>query len=446
MSFIQGCRTSIRNVLTRASRMGVPLKLPLRRVGFVLAVAAAFAGSHHAGATPAGGRWVGTWAAAPQAFMPGSLETFDNQTVRLVVHTSVGGSTVRIKISNIHGAKALTLGAVHVAHAASGATIVPGTDRALTFKGKATVTIGAQREETSDPVNIEVPASTALAITMFFPRQSEATTSHFLALQTAYVSPRKGDFTATESFPVEKTIDSWPFVTAVEVQARSDVAAIVVFGDSMVDGDGSTPNSNRRWPDWLLKRLLGAAEADTSLGVLNEGLIGNRLLADSPHDSEFGDALGEAGLTRFTRDALDQAGVTTVIVRIGGNDIGLPGGLLKDAKPVSAESLIEGYRKLVALAHARGVRVIGTTITPSEGAALPNFYSPDKDAVRQKVNAWLREQHEFDGLVDLDRVLRDPVHPSRLLPNYSSSDHLHTNDAGYAASADAVDLSLLRAK
>lgn len=443
MSLIHGNRTSIRGVL----RMGMPSSMRLRRVGFVLAVAGVLAGSLRVAATTAGERWVGTWAAAPQSFMPGSLETFDNQTVRLVVHTSIGGSKIRIRFSNIYGSKALTLGAVHVAHAGNGVAILPGTDRAVTFEGKATVTIGAQLEATSDPVNLEIPASSALAITMFFLRQSEATTSHFLALQTGYVSPRLGNVTGAERFRIERTLNSWPFVTAVEVQARSDAAAIVVFGDSIVDGDGSTPNSNQRWPDLLWKRLLVERAAGSYLGVLNEGLIGNRLLVDSPHDSEFGDVFGEAGLARFTRDVLDQPGVTTTIVRIGGNDIGLPGALVKDAKPVSAESLIEGYRKLVSLAHARGVRVIGTTISPSEGATLAsNFYTPDKDAVRQKVNAWLREQREFDGIVDLDRVLRDPAHPSRLLPVYDSGDHVHPNDAGYAASADALDLSLLRAK
>lgn len=426
--------------------MGIA-KIRLCRVGLVLTVIGALAGSHGAAATPASERWVGTWAASPQAFMPGSLETFDNQTVRLVVHTSIGGSRIRIRMSNIYGSMALRLGAVHVARAGNGAAIVPGTDHAVTFKGNATATIAARHEAISDPVNIEIPASSALTISMFFPRQSEATTSHFLALQSGYVSPRMGNFTATEHFPIEKTINSWPFVTVVEVQARGDAAAVVVFGDSTVDGDGSTPNSNRRWPDLLSKRLLVEHAAGAPLGVLNEGLIGNRLLVASPHESEFGDALGEAGLTRFARDVLDQTSVTTVIVRIGGNDIGFPGALVNDAKPVSAESLIEGFRKLISLAHARGVRVIGTTITPSEGATIAsNFYTADKDAARQKVNAWLREQREFDGLIDLDRVLRDPVHPSRLLPIYDSGDHLHPNDAGYAASANALDLSLLWGK
>jgi lysophospholipase L1-like esterase len=391
--------------------------------------------------------WVGTWATAPQAFMPGALETFHNQTVRLIIHTSIAGSKIRIRISNSHGTRALRLGAVRVALARTGPDISSGTDRAVTFGGRAGVMIGAHQTAMSDPVEVEVPASTALAITMFFPQRSPATTSHFLALQTGYVSPKKGNFTAAVRFPVERTIESWPFLTGVDVLTCSDSAAIIVFGDSTVDGDGSTPNANRRWPDLLLKRLLGEPGLPASLAVLNEGLIGNRLLADSPRDKEFGDALGRAGIVRFTRDALDQAGVKSVIVRIGGNDIGLPGAVVKAAPPVTAESLIEGYRKLIALAHARGVRIIGTTIAPSEGATLaPNFYTPDKEAVRQRVNTWLRQQSQFDGLIDVDGALRDPDHPARLLPAYDSGDHLHPGDAGYAASADAVDLSLLRAK
>jgi len=413
----------------------------------LLAAGAAAVGYCETATEKSAEHWVGTWTAAPQAFMPGALETFHNQTVRLIVHTSIGGSRIRIRISNIHGTQALQLGALRVALAGTGADITSGTDRAVTFSGRAGTSIGAHQEATSDPVDLEVSASTALAITMFFPRPSPATTSHFLALQTGYVSPKRGNFTAALRFPVERTLQSWPFLTGVDVLTRADAAALVVFGDSTVDGDGSTPNSNRRWPDLLLKRLLGEPGSRGSLGVLNEGLIGNRLLAGSPRDQEFGDAFGEAGIVRFTRDALDQAGVVTVIVRIGGNDVALPGAVVKAAGPVTAESLIDGYRKLVALAHARGVRIIGTTITPFEGATMaPSLYTPEKEAVRQRVNAWLREHNPFDGLIDIDRVLRDPDHPSRLLPAYDSGDHLHPGDMGYAAAAEAVDLSVLRAK
>jgi lysophospholipase L1-like esterase len=327
---------------------------------------------------------------------------------------------------------------------AVGAEVDPVTDRAVSFGGRPTTTIGAHEEATSDPVDLELADSSDLAITLFFPRQTAATTSHFLALQTGYVSPSAGDFSATVHFPTVRTIRSWPFLTGVEVRTRTSSATLVVFGDSTVDGDGSTPNSNRRWPDLLSKRLRGQ-KAAYYFGVLNEGIIGNRLLLDSPHDSEFGSALGEAGVARFKRDALEQAGVSTVIVRIGGNDLGFPGAFAKEARPVTASALIEGYRKLIALAHAKGVRIIGTTIMPSEGVTLSaDYYSPEKDSVRQQVNAWLRAQREFDGLIDCDRVLRDPAHPARLLALYDSGDHLHPNDTGDAACSDSVDLSLIQ--
>jgi lysophospholipase L1-like esterase len=376
--------------------------------------------------------------------MPGELQIFEHQTVRLIVHTSLGGSKIRIRISNIHGTQPLILGGVHLALAGDGATSVPGTDRVVTFDGKPTVALKAKRELLSDIVEIPMPACSALAISMFFPNRTPATTSHFLALQTGYVSLPNGDFTSAASFPVERTIESWPFITAVEVQTPDKGNAIVVFGDSTVDGDGSTSNRNRRWTDLLRQRLYEVPGRREFVGILNEGIIGNRLLVDSPHDGEFGDALGEAGRARFTRDALDQPGVSTVIVRIGVNDIGMPGAIVRHASPVTSAALVEGFRVLISMAHARGVRIIGATITPLEGATLAaNFYTPEKEAVRQEVNAWLREQHEFDALIDLDRVLRDPNHPSRLAVQYDSGDHLHSNDSGYAASADAVDLSQL---
>jgi len=219
----------------------------------------------------------------------------------------------------------------------------------------------------------------------------------------------------------------------------------VVFGDSTVDGDGSTVDANRRWPDAIAERLQRDAKT-RPLGLLNEGIIGNRLLQGSPQATEFGRALGDAGLSRFTRDALDQSGVETVIVRIGINDIGFPGSLDPKAKPVSADELIAGYQKVIAAAHSRHVRIIATTVGPFEGAKVgENYYTPEKERVRQSVNEWLRKQDLFDGMIDLDRVLRDPAHPSRLRPAYDSGDHLHPNDKGYAASAEAVDLQLLAA-
>jgi lysophospholipase L1-like esterase len=416
--------------------------LRFRQVLPALVACCAMIGTARPVGSTAAEHWVGTWAAAPQPFMPGALETFHDQSVRLIVYPSIGGSKLRVRISNIYGAEALKVGAVHIARVGNGAEIRSDTDRTATFGGKAATTIDAGREATSDPVDLDVPAAGALAITMFFPHTSPATTTHFLALQTSYVSSQKGDFTAAEHFPVEKTITSWPFLTGVDVVPRTRSAAVVVFGDSTVDGDGSTANTNRRWSDWLARRLRAEGGTRISLAVLNEGIIGNRLLRNSPHQSEFGDALGEAGVARFTRDVLQQAGVTAVIVRIGVNDLGFPAAVDKDAEPVTAGALIDGYRKLISFAHAHGVRIFGTTIGPFEGVTtLAGYYTSEKETVRQQVNAWLRQRHELDGLTDIDRVLRDPHRPSRLLPAYDSGDHLHPNDAGYAACAEAVDLA-----
>jgi lysophospholipase L1-like esterase len=389
-------------------------------------------------------RWIGTWAAAPQAFMPGSLAQFRNQTLRLIVHTSVGGTAIRIHISNTYGNRPLIIGSAHVAQRASGANVNIASDREVTFNSKRYVTVAKGATVVSDGVKFAVPALSDLAISLFLPDDTAATTSHFLARQTSYVSADTGDSTGTEKLKVGKTLDSWPFLTAVDVTASDRAATIVVFGDSLVDGDGSTSDTNRRWTDILAARLQQQSRA-VSFGVLNEGIIGNRLLRDSPRDSpnEFGDALGESGLKRFARDALGPPSVTLVIARLGVNDLGFPGAFTPATESVTARDLIAGYRKIIEMAHRHGVRIIGTTITPFEGTTTaPGYYTPEKEAARQVVNSWLRKNHEFDGIVDLDQVLRDPEHAARLVPAYDSGDHLHTNDVGYAAAASAVPLAL----
>lgn len=409
------------------------------------------------GSDSASGRhWIGTWGTAAQPEIPGEQQTFHNQTIRLIVHISAGGPRVRVRISNVFGVQPLVIGSAHVARRAAGADIQPGSDRTLTFSGRASANVPAGSMVISDPADLNVPALSDVAVSLFFPENAVATTSHVLAAQTSYASAETGDVASAAKFPVLKELDTWPFLTGVDVEASSRGAAIVAFGSSTTDGDGSTENVNRRWPDVLAERLQ-KEPGKSEFGVLNEGIIGNRLLADShsPRQTggpfsdvlaKFGDALGQSGLTRFQRDVLDQSGVKYVILALGVNDILFPGSFTPATESVNAQEVIDGNRQLIQRAHQKEIRVILTTIPPFEGVTFRHpviyFYTPEKEAARQEVNAWIRSSKEFDGVIDLDQALRDPNHPSRLLPAYDSGDHLHSNDAGYIASGNAIPVSL----
>jgi lysophospholipase L1-like esterase len=395
-------------------------------------------------------QWIGTWATSAQPFLPGDLEIYQNQTLRLIVHTSAGGEQVRIKISNTYGDAPLYIGGAHIGRRRAGADIDSTSDRRLSFGGHSSVAIPAHSVAQSDPVNLNVPALADLAISLFLPKATKATTSHALALQTSYVSSAKGDSTSQSKFAVAKTIDSWPFLTGVDVAVTPAGMAIVALGSSTTDGDGSSSDANRRWPDVLAERLHNSGGRNAEVGVLNQGIIGNRLLSDSPAGSQFGAALGQAALARFDHDVLDQTGIKHLIVCLGINDIVFPGLFTPIGEMVSSQSIIAGYRQLIARAHQKGIRAIGTTIPAFEnaffGKSLISFYTPEKESVRQEVNTWIRNSAEFDGVVDFDAVLRDPGRPTRLLPAYDSGDHLHSNDAGYAASANAIPLELFEIK
>jgi lysophospholipase L1-like esterase len=406
--------------------------------------------------------WIGTWAAAPQAAVKGPVQTFHNQTIRLIVHTSVAGKKVRIKISNTFGDQPLLIGAAHIAHHAPEADIDPDSDRALKFHGRSSTTIPPGSMVMSDPVDLDTPALSDLAISLFFPEAAAPTTWHVLAKQTNYVSDETGDATARVKFPAAKTIDFWPFLTGVDVEASAHAAAIVALGSSLTDGDGSTKDTNRRWPDVLAERLQKAGGEAAELGVLNEGIIGNRLLSDtqSPRQAggppplgavfeELGPALGQSGLMRFDRDVLAHAGVKYVILALGVNDILFPGAFIPQSETVTARDLIAGNRQLIARAHKKGIRVIGTTIPPFEHALFrepfyDRFYSPENEKIRQEVNAWIRTSGEFNGVIDFDQAVRDPDHPTQILPAYDSGDHLHVNNAGNVAQGSAIPLSLFK--
>jgi lysophospholipase L1-like esterase len=288
-----------------------------------------------------------------------------------------------------------------------------------------------------------VPALSDLAVSLYLPRPTVVTTTHILTMQTGYVSQDPGDSTGAAESPHGKTMDARPFLTSIDALAPAGGATIVAFGDSGVDGDGSTADANGRWTDALAARL--QASGGTGLGVVNEGIIGNRLLRGSPRKSaaQFGAVMGPSGLARFDRDVLSHPGVKYVLIRLGLNDIALPGSLADDAESASAADLVSGYRRLVGVAHQHGLRVIATTLTPFENADIaPGYYTPYKDKVRRAVNAWIRSGGEFDAVVDLDLILRDPHHPRRLAPRFDSGDHLHVNDTGYVRAAEAVPLSV----
>lgn len=413
-------------------------------------------------ASAEGDVWIGTWATAPQAAVPGHAQIFRHQTLRLIVHLSAGGSKLRIRISNTFGDQPLLIGAAHMARPTDGADIDPASNRTLTFRGQPSTTLPAHATVVSDAVRLDVTALGDLAISLFLPETTAATTSHILALQTNYVSAETGDATAAVKFPVARTIDSWPFLTGVDVAAQPGAGAIVALGSSLTDGDGSTKNANRRWPDVLAERLQKDAGGRRELGVLNEGIIGNRLLSDfdsprqaggppplGPVFAQLGPALGPSGLARFERDVLRQAGVQYLIVALGVNDLLFPGSFIPATEGVDSQSILSGYRQLIARAHSKGIRVIGTTIPPFEHALFRNpfydrFYAPEKERVREEVNAWIHSSGEFDGVIDFDQAVRDPGHRTQIAPSYDSGDHLHVNDAGNVAQANAISLELFK--
>lgn len=380
-----------------------------------------------------GEAWCATWGTAPAGPPPaaGTL-AFANQTLRLIVHTSIGGSRVRVRLSNEFGTAPLRIGAAHIGVRASGANLVAGSGRDLTFGGQAGAIIAPGDPLLSDPVGLSVPALADLAISVYLPGSVQATTIHDAALQTNYVSS-SGNYAGTPALPVARTIASWPFLTEVDVAAAGGAAgsALVALGDSITDGARGTANANRRWPDALARRLqAGALPGSAPVGIANRGISANSLLSD------YTTALlaGRDALERFDRDVLSTAGARWLLVLLGINDIVYS----PAASPIPAADLIAGYLQLIARAHVRGIAAIGATLPPFEGQA---YYTPAREAVRQGVNAWLRSAGAYDALADFDTVLRDPARPTRLLPAYDSGDHLHPNDAGYTAMAAALPLA-----
>jgi lysophospholipase L1-like esterase len=351
------------------------------------------------------------------------VPTLVAQTLRAIVRTSIGGDRVRIRLSNEYGDRPLVIGSAHIAVRDSGASIVASTDRALTFGGKSAITLRPGALAVSDPVSFEVPKLADLAVSLYLSDSARLVTRHPGAFQTNYL--RRGNVTGDQSCVPDTSILQWPFLAGVDVHNATATGVIVTFGNSITDGAGSTRDANRRWPNVLAQRLLSSTEPVK--GVINHGIGGNRVLT-------FG--TGPSALARFDRDVLMTPGVTHIVVLEGINDIGASA---RDG--VTADDIIQGYRQLIDRAHDRGLVIIGATLTPA-GPRAP--FTPELEAKRAAVNAFIRAPGNFDGVIDFDAATRDPAHPTQFLPAYDSGDHLHPGDAGYKAMGEAIDLSLFR--
>lgn len=384
------------------------------------------------------GSWVGTWGAAPQPAL-GGPKRYENQTLRLVMRASVGGTAVRVRICNLYGKTPLVIGGAHIALRDSGARILQGTERILTFKSQRSATVPTASTIESDPVDLTVGALSDLALSLYLPRHTQVDTDHFFAMQTSYVSQVTGDFCGVVELPRAEEITSWPLVTGIDVLTMSTPRTLVALGDSIVDGAASSEDTYQRWLDHLASRF-AFDDRTSSIGVVNMGIIGNRIVHPSPPGREFH---GPAGTDRFQRDVLEQTAVRYAVLLFGVNDLGFAGAVTPESEEVSADDLTSAFHKLVEAAHGAGVRVMLSTITPFENATSgPGFHTAKKEAVRNDVNRWIRSSRDIDGVLDFDRALRDPERPSQLWKRFDSGDHLHPNDAGHRAMADAIDLGL----
>jgi lysophospholipase L1-like esterase len=395
-------------------------------------------------ATACNADWVQTWGAAPQPPTPAmgpfpASPAFTHQTIRQTVRVSVGGRRIRLRLSNEFGTKPLIVGATRVALADEKGEPRPGTEREVHFSGQTGVAVPPGAPYVSDPIELPVAALASLSISLYLPDATGQCTCHATGMQTAFVSDA-GDFTAKPFTPAQ-TLQFRAFISGVEVESHADARAVVVLGDSISDGIGSTLDANHRWPDLLANRL--NAKASKGWGVVNMGISGNRVLADGA---------GPSALVRFDRDVLSAPGAKVLIVLEGVNDLGVSLGhvegplaeffkSLATGDKVTAPAMIAGYRQIIARAHSHGLKVIAATIIPYGGSF---YYSPEGEAVRQEINAWIRASHETDGVLDFDAVMRDPTKPTQMKEGFHSGDFLHGSDAGYAAMAAAVDLTLLK--
>ena len=381
--------------------------------------------------------WVTTWATAqqlaPQPPLPGPgpnvPATLKNQTVRMVARSSIGGRRVRIQVSNAFGSKPLVIGNAHIALREKDAAIVPTSDRALTFGGQPTMTVPPGALIVSDPVDLEVPKLTDLAISLYLPEDTGTPSIHPIGLHTNYIA--EGEVTAKTSLDSSTTTTAYLWLSSVDVLAPANAGAIIAFGDSITDGFKTTIDKDQAWPTLLAKRLAATKSTEMlgvlNLGVLNLGIAGNRVLRDGA---------GVSALARFDRDVLSRAGVRWMTLLEGINDITFSALPVFATEVVTAEDLIGGYRQIIERAHMHGIKVAGATIMPVGGVST---YRESGEAVRQAVNQWIRSSGAFDAVIDFDALMRDAADPKRLRPEFDPGDHVHPDDKGNERMAQAID-------
>lgn len=374
--------------------------------------------------------WVASWGTGP-AKISGETIPASGVTYRNIVRVSLGGNKVRLTLSNQFGTEPLVIGGVSVAQG-----------KKVTFAGKESIVIAPGAIVKSDPVSVDVRPLSNLAVNIFLPAQQLTfLTGHIVSQQTNYVA----DGNKLDVASMSASTKPWRILTAVDVMAPKRAAAIVAFGDSITDGMGTTENANLRWPDQLAARLQ-ANPRYAHLAVVNLGIAGNRLLRPGGDLKVRGEH--HSALFRWHHDALKVAGVKYIILLEGINDIGMskpvgngnPDPGKPPQPPISAEDLINGMTRLINQAHAKGIKVIGATLTPFEGA---KYYSPEGEKIRDAVNDFIRHGGKFDGVIDFERVTQDPANVDRFLPGFTNGkDNVHPNDAGAKAMADGIDLSI----
>jgi lysophospholipase L1-like esterase len=380
-----------------------------------------------------GDKWVGTWAAA--AAPAEGFAGFNNHTIRMHPRISIGGERLRVRISNAYGTRPLAIGAAQIALRDKGPAIVRGLGRKLSFGGSDGAVIAAGAVLFSDPVELSVPPLTDLSVSIHLPGEVLANfqiTGRY-ARQTNYISP-PGNFTAETVMPVGNLTDQWFFLCGVDVLAAGEAGGVVALGDSLTDGNISTIDAFCRWPDQLARRLAErhlSSRGGRPIGVMNQGLGGNRIL----HDIR-----GDSGLRRFERDVIAAPGATHVIVMLGTND--LRNRWAKPEEEVTGEQMIEGLKQMAVRAHGAGLKIIGATLTPfGNETFMANAWNPTRERHRVTVNEWIRESGAFDAVADFDLAIRDPERPTQMLGSYDCGDGLHPSDLGYCKLGDAIDLA-----